>query len=72
MYLTRAFSQAMKDQGFGRIINLASLYAYHPGEAEAPYAAAKAGIAGYTRSTALDLAAHGVTVNVLAPWSYLA
>ncbi len=66
-YMTRAFSAAMKEQGFGRIVNLASLYAYHPGEAEAPYAAAKAGIAGYTRSTARDLAPHGVTVNVLAP-----
>ena len=66
-YMTRAFSAAMKERGFGRIVNLASLYAYHPGEAEAPYAAAKAGIAGYTRSTARDLAPHGVTVNVLAP-----
>ena len=66
-YMTRAFSAAMKEQGFGRIVNLASLYAYHPGEAEAPYAAAKAGITGYTRSTARDLAPHGVTVNVLAP-----
>ncbi len=66
-YMTRAFSAAMKERGFGRIVNLASLYAYHPGEAEAPYAAAKAGITGYTRSTARDLAPHGVTVNVLAP-----
>jgi NAD(P)-dependent dehydrogenase (short-subunit alcohol dehydrogenase family) len=66
-YMTRAFSAGMKEQGFGRIVNLASLYAYHPGEAEAPYAAAKAGITGYTRSTALDLAPHGVTVNGLAP-----
>ena len=66
-YMTRAFSAAMQEQGFGRIVNLASLFAYHPGEAEAPYAAAKAGITGYTRSTARDLAPHGVTVNVLAP-----
>ncbi len=66
-YLTRAFSQAMVARSFGRIVNLASLYAYQPGPGEAPYAAAKAGITGYTRSTALDLAPHGVTVNVLAP-----
>ena len=66
-YMTRAFSAAMKERGFGRIVNLASLFAYHPGEAEAPYAAAKAGITGYTRSTARDLAPHGVTVNGLAP-----
>lgn len=66
-YMTRAFSHAMIEKRFGRIINLASLYAYHPGEGEAPYAAAKAGITGYTRSTALDLAPHGITVNVIAP-----
>lgn len=66
-YLTRAFTHAMIEKGFGRIVNLASLYAYHPGEGEAPYAAAKAGITGYTRSTALDLAQHGITVNVIAP-----
>jgi acetoacetyl-CoA reductase len=66
-YLTRAFTHAMIEKSFGRIVNLASLYAYHPGEGEAPYAAAKAGITGYTRSTALDLAPHGITVNVIAP-----
>lgn len=66
-YMTRAFSHAMIEKRFGRIVNLASLYAYHPGEGEAPYAAAKAGITGYTRSTALDLARYGITVNVIAP-----
>jgi acetoacetyl-CoA reductase len=66
-YLTRAFSKPMADRGFGRIVNLASLYAYHPGPGQGPYAAAKAAITGYTRSTALDLAPHGVTVNAIAP-----
>lgn len=66
-YLTRAFTHAMIEKRFGRVVNLASLYAYHPGEGEAPYAAAKAGITGYTRSTALDLAQYGITVNVIAP-----
>jgi 3-oxoacyl-[acyl-carrier protein] reductase len=66
-YMTRAFSRAMVDRGFGRIVNLASLYAYHTGPGQSPYAAAKAGIVGYTHSTALDLARHGVTVNVIAP-----
>jgi len=66
-YLTRAFSQAMKEQGFGRIVNIASLSAYHPLGEQAPYAAAKAAITGHTRSTALDLARHGVTVNAIAP-----
>jgi len=66
-YLTRAFSQAMKEQRFGRIVNLASLSAYHPLGEQGPYAAAKAAITGYTRSTALDLAPYGVTVNAIAP-----
>ncbi|MSQ48214.1 MAG: SDR family oxidoreductase [Deltaproteobacteria bacterium] len=66
-YLTRAFSPAMKAKRFGRIVNLASLSAYHPLNDQGPYAAAKAAIAGYTRSTALDLARDGVTVNAIAP-----
>jgi NAD(P)-dependent dehydrogenase (short-subunit alcohol dehydrogenase family) len=66
-YMTRAFSQAMVKRRFGRIVNFASVYAYHPGPGQSPYAAAKAGIIGYTHSTALDLAPHGVTVNVIAP-----
>jgi 3-oxoacyl-[acyl-carrier protein] reductase len=66
-YLTRALSQAMKERRFGRIVNLASLSAYHPLGEQGPYAAAKAAITGYTRSTALDLAPYGVTVNAIAP-----
>lgn len=66
-YLTRAFSKAMVDKGFGRIVNLASLFAYHPGKGQGPYAAGKAAITGYTRSSALDLAQYGVTVNAIAP-----
>jgi NAD(P)-dependent dehydrogenase (short-subunit alcohol dehydrogenase family) len=66
-YLTRAFSPTMKEKRFGRIVNLASLSAYHPLGEQGPYAAAKAAIAGYTRATALDLARDGVTVNAIAP-----
>jgi 3-oxoacyl-[acyl-carrier protein] reductase len=66
-YLTRVFAPAMKERRFGRIVNLASLSAYHALGEQGPYAAAKAAITGYTRSVALDLAAHGVTVNAIAP-----
>ena len=66
-YMTRAFSEAMVKKKFGRIVNFASLFAFHPGLGQSPYAAAKAGITGYTRSIASDLAEFGVTVNVLAP-----
>ncbi|MEA2625104.1 MAG: acetoacetyl-CoA reductase, partial [Candidatus Binatota bacterium] len=66
-YFTRAFSRPMTERGFGRIVNFASVYAYHPGKGQSPYAAAKAGIVGFTHATALELAEHGVTVNVIAP-----
>lgn len=66
-FCTRAFCDAMRTRGFGRIVNFASVYAYHPGPGQAPYAAAKAAIIGYTHSTARDLATAGVTVNVIAP-----
>ena len=66
-FCTRAFCAPMRERGFGRIINFASLYAYQPGPGQAPYAAAKAAIVGYTHSVARDLAPSGVTVNVLAP-----
>lgn len=65
--LTRTFCGPMREAGYGRIVNFASLFAYAPGPGPAPYAAAKAGIVGYTHSLALDLGASGVTVNVIAP-----
>ncbi|HAD24507.1 MAG TPA: acetoacetyl-CoA reductase, partial [Alphaproteobacteria bacterium] len=66
-HMTRAFSEQMANRGFGRVVNIASLAAYQPMRNQGSYSAAKAAITGYTRSTALDLAAHGVTVNAIAP-----
>ncbi len=66
-HMTRAFSEQMANRGFGRIVNIASLAAYQPMRNQGSYSAAKAAITGYTRSTALDLARHGVTANVIAP-----
>ncbi|MGK2871476.1 MAG: SDR family NAD(P)-dependent oxidoreductase [Alphaproteobacteria bacterium] len=65
-YMTRAFCEAMVNRGFGRIVNLASVAAYGAAS-QGPYGAAKAAITGYTRSTALDLAKYGITVNAIAP-----
>ena len=66
-YCTRMFSEPMVNAGYGRIVNLSSVFAYIPGPGQSPYASAKAGIVGYTHSIALDLAPHGVTCNVIAP-----
>lgn len=66
-FLTRAFSKPMVDRGFGRIVNLASMNAYLAPADTGAYSAAKAAIIGYTKSTARDLARHGITVNAIAP-----
>lgn len=58
----------MRDAGYGRIINLASLAGQNGGSATgAHYAAAKGGIITLTKVFARDLAAHGVTVNAISP-----
>ncbi len=65
--MTRAFTGPMIERRFGRIVNLASVNAYEFAYNQAAYAAAKAGITGFTRSVALDLAPYGITVNAIAP-----
>lgn len=66
-FLSRAFSKQMVDAGFGRILNFSSGAAYNPPRDWGSYAAAKAGVLGYTRSLAQDLAAYGITVNCIVP-----
>ena len=51
----------------GRIINIGSNLALKGGERLAHYCAAKAGVHGFTRALALEVAAHGITVNTVAP-----
>ena len=58
---------AMKANKWGRIINIASAHALVASPFKAAYVAAKHGIAGLTKTVALEAAEHGVTMNAIAP-----
>jgi 3-oxoacyl-[acyl-carrier protein] reductase len=57
----------MREQGWGRIVNLASISGQQPGAMGAHYAVSKAGIVILTKMFASELAARGVTCNAIAP-----
>jgi len=56
----------MKDNGFGRIVNITSIIAHTGSNWGADYAASKAGVIGFTKSLALELSTFGITVNAVA------
>lgn len=63
----RAAIRPMLRQRFGRIVNMSSVVALTGNPGQANYAAAKAGLLGFTRTVAREVASRGVTVNALAP-----
>jgi 3-oxoacyl-(acyl-carrier-protein) reductase len=65
--LSRAALRSMLKARWGRIINITSVVGHTGNPGQANYAAAKAGLAGMTRSLAAETAARGVTVNCVAP-----
>jgi 3-oxoacyl-[acyl-carrier protein] reductase len=64
---TKAVLRPMAKQRWGRIINISSIVGIIGNKGQANYAAAKAGVIGFTRAVAKEVAAHGVTVNAVAP-----
>lgn len=64
---SRAALPAMRGRGYGRIVNVGSLAGLAGNVGQTNYAAAKAGLVGFTRALAREVAAHGITANVVAP-----
>jgi acetoacetyl-CoA reductase len=69
--MTKPFIGVMIERGFGRIVNVGSVNGSRGAFGQTNYAAAKAGIHGFTKSLALEVAKAGVTVNTVSP-GYLA
>ena len=66
-FLTQELAPAMKKNGWGRIINIASLQSYRAFANSAPYGAAKGGIVQLTRAIAQEWSSHGITCNAIGP-----
>ncbi|MBD2097830.1 3-oxoacyl-[acyl-carrier-protein] reductase [Trichocoleus sp. FACHB-591] len=64
---TRAASKIMLKQRSGRIVNITSVAGQMGNPGQANYSAAKAGVIGFTKTVAKELASRGVTVNAVAP-----
>ncbi len=64
---TKAFTRAFLKQRSGRIINIASVIGLIGNAGQANYSASKAGLIGFTKACAREMASRGVTVNALAP-----
>lgn len=65
--VTKPVLKVMSKQKYGRIINIASTTGVHGNFGQCNYAAAKAGLIGFTKTTALEYASRNITSNVVAP-----
>ena len=66
-YCSRAVIGQMLERGYGRIVNISSVVGQKGNFGQTNYAAAKAGIIGFTKALALETAKKGITVNAIAP-----
>ena len=64
---TKAFSRSLIKQRSGRIVNIASVVGLIGNAGQCNYGASKAGVIGFTKSAARELASRGITVNAIAP-----
>lgn len=69
--MTKPVCDSMVERGWGRIVNISSVNGSKGSVGQTNYAAAKAGMHGFTKSLALEIARKGVTVNTVSP-GYLA
>jgi acetoacetyl-CoA reductase len=65
--MTKAVLEHMIERGSGRIVNISSVIGETGNVGQANYAASKAGLVGFTKSLALEMARRGITVNTVAP-----
>lgn len=66
-YLSQRIAKIMKEQGGGKIINIASMLTFQGGKFVPPYTASKHGVAGLTKAFANELAEHNIQTNAIAP-----
>ena len=67
MILSRAVLRGMMKNRWGRIIQMSSIVGYTGNPGQANYAASKAGMAGFTKALAAEVASRGITANLIAP-----
>jgi acetoacetyl-CoA reductase len=65
--MTRSVIEGMRERSFGRIVNISSINGQKGQFGQSNYAAAKAGLIGFTKSVALENATKGITCNAIAP-----